>query len=217
MSASRRRIRRVQITAERIVDRAGSEIREAREGAGIGLRDAAASVGLGYRTLARIERGEAPAVTVRQLCLAAESVGLELGARLYPGGDPVRDAAQIRLLGRLRACLPSGVPWRTEVPIPLPGDRRAIDAVAVLAEATVGFEAETRLADLQAVTRRVLLKKRDAGLDRLVLVVNDTRANRRALALHRDDLRASFPLDARPALRSLRLGAPPDEDAIVVL
>ncbi|MGI8928550.1 MAG: hypothetical protein ACR2H0_03655 [Candidatus Limnocylindrales bacterium] len=40
---------------------------------------------------------------------------------------------------------------------------------------------EQRLYDVQAQTRRILLKWRDSGVERLLLVLADTRVNRRVL------------------------------------
>jgi hypothetical protein len=95
------------------------------------------------------------------------------------------------------------------VPIPIHGDRRAWDAIAV--------EAETRLRDIQALERRIALKQRDGGVDVVILLVNDTAANRRVLAAHREALRARFPLDGRAILAALRAGRAPQDSGIVVL
>ena len=75
--------------------------------------------------LGRIERGELSDLTLEQVCCAGLAVGLRLGARLYPDGDPVRDDAQLRLLERFRSLCPPGAAWATEVPLPIAGDRRA--------------------------------------------------------------------------------------------
>lgn len=195
----------------------GNDIRVARRTAGLSLRAAAAAVGLSYRVFARIERSELPNVTVLQLALACAAVGLEFSGRAYPDGDPVRDAAQLRLLERMRSNLPPGTRWQTEVAVPIPGDRRAIDAVAVLKGARVGVEAETKVADLQAIERRAQLKKRDGNLDVLVLLVANTRSNRQILREHAPSLRTAFPLDTRTVLAALRRGEPPRADGIVVL
>jgi len=73
------------------------------------------------------------------------------------------------------------------------------------------------LSDLQALDRRIALKRRDGGLVTVVLLVADTRGNRRHLAEHREVLRPSFPLDARAVLSAVRLGLPPSASGIVVL
>lgn len=195
----------------------GHEVRTARRNAGLSLRAAAASVGLDHSVFGRLERHELGNVTVRQLALACAAVGLRLSARTNPSGDPARDAGQLRLLQRFRARLPSTSPWATEVPMPMAGDLRALDAWTRLRGQTIGVEAETRPHDIQAVTRRALLKKRDAGLDRLILLIADTRGNRDLLAAHREDLRSMFPLDTREILRALARGEPPSADGIVIL
>jgi hypothetical protein len=169
-----------------------------------------------YGTLGRIERGELPNVSVAQLCLACGAVGLEFSGRAFPDGDPTRDAGHLRLLSRFRKLLPAAAPWRTEVPIPFPGDRRALDAWTKLEGQTIGIEAETRLDDIQALARRIGLKKRDASLDRLVLLVADTRGNRDVLNVHRETLRSAFPLDTRQILAAMRDGKAPRDDGIAI-
>jgi hypothetical protein len=165
----------------------------------------------------RIERGLFPNVTVLQLSLACAAVGLDLGAAAHASGDPVRDAGQLRLLARVRALLPPGIRWRDEVPLPVPGDRRGVDGVAWLDPKPTGIEAETHLADVQALERRALLKQRDARLEVLIIVAADTRHNRHVVDLHRDALRTGFPLDGRVVLRHLRLGRTPPANGLVLL
>ena len=172
---------------------------------------------MSHAQFGRIERGELHRATLDQLARAGAAVGLRLGVRLFPDGDPVRDAAQLRLIGRLRVELPEATRWRTEVPLAIPGDRRAWDAVASLSGGDVAFEAETRLLDVQALDRRISLKRRDGNIDRVVLVIADTVSNRRAIKLHRADLRASFPLESRAVLARLRAGQAPATSGIVVL
>jgi hypothetical protein len=167
--------------------------------------------------LSRIERGKLPRVTLEQVASACAAVGLKFVARAYPDADPVRDAGHARLLERLRAVLHKLAVWRTEVPLPIPGDLRAWDGQIRLAGAVIGIEAEMRLADVQALERRIALKQRDGGVDRVILLVADTRGNRRVLALHREALRARFPLDTRAVLAALREGDVPAANGIVVL
>ena len=127
----------------------------------------------------------------------------------------------MHLLGRLQALLSTAMPhsptWRTEVPIPIPGDQRAIDALLVLDGARVGFELETRLVDAQALARRATLKTRDAGLRSMILVVADTRANRTALAIAAPTLLPVFPLDPRQTMNALRVGEAPPHNGILVV
>jgi len=183
----------------------------------LSLRAAAASVGLDHATFARIERNSIENVSVRNLALACAAVGLVLSARAYPAADPARDAPQLRLLARFRARLPDSAPWQTEVPLPLPGDLPALDGCTRLRGRSIGVEAETRITDVQAVAQKVQLKKRDARLDVIILLISDTQANRAVLALHREALRAAFPLDTRAVMAALTAGDPPPGDGIVVL
>jgi transcriptional regulator with XRE-family HTH domain len=211
-----RPVDRADAEARRLVRVAGSEIRAARRAAGLGLRAAGAAAGISHSCFGRIERGQTPTVSIDRLCRAASAVGLQLSLRMYPGGDAVRDSAHARLLGALRNRLPPSAAWATEVPLPIPGDLRALDARVSLDRA-VGIEAETHLTDLQALQRRLALKKRDSHLERLVLLVADTKHNREVLATHREALRTAFPLDTRGMLVYLGRGMAPPADGIVIL
>jgi len=137
--------------------------------------------------------------------------------RAYPVGDGPRDQGQLNLLARLRAVLPDGVRTSTEVPIGPLDDLRAWDMVIRCIDGDVAVEAETRLRDMQALERRLALKQRDGGIDRLVLVMGDTAHNRAVLRAAREGLRAGFPLDTRMALAALRAGRRPRANAIIVV
>lgn len=217
MATWERRRDRALVRTDRALADIGDQIRIARRGAGLSLRAAAAAVGLDFSMLSRIERAELEHVTVRQLALAGVSVGLDVVPRAFLSGDPVRDHAHLRLLARLRARLPPHIGFETEVPMPIAGDLRALDARATLADGSIGFEAENNLFDLQAVGRKARLKQRDAGLDRIAIVVRDTERNRHVLRRHREDLRPSFPLDTRAMLQALSRGILPSNDGIIVL
>ena len=179
--ASRERPRdRALETATRAATDVGAQVRRARRGSGISVRAAASAVGMDDSTFQRIERHLLPNVSIRQLALACAAVGLELSVRTFLSGDPVRDAGQLRLLARFRARLPAAAPWATEVPLPIPGDLRALDGWTQIQSSTIGVEAETRLSDIQAIERKALLKKRDANLERLILLVADTERTARS-------------------------------------
>jgi transcriptional regulator with XRE-family HTH domain len=203
--------------ADRISRASGAEIRMTRRGAGVSVRVAAATAGMSESTFRRIERGQLAHVSVVQLATACAAVGLKFSARPYPDADPIRDAGQTRLLERLKRHVPTHAPWRTEVPMQIPGDLRAWDAVFTLAGATVAVEAEVRLTDLQALDRKIALKRRDGGIQIVILVIGDTAGNRGLLAHHREAMRANFPLDTRAILAALRAGLPPAASGIVVL
>jgi hypothetical protein len=217
MATLQRRLDRGRDQAERISRQAGAEIRLSRRGAGVSIRSAAGSVGMSESMFGRIERARLPRITVAQLAIASAAVGLRFAGRVYPDGDPVRDEAHTRLLQRFRDELPGRTPWRFEVPLPIAGDRRAWDAQCVLDRVTVAIEAEMKLYDLQALDRRIGLKRRDGGLATVVLLVAETHANRRHLAEHREVLRPSFPLDSRAVLAAVRNGRAPAASGIVLL
>lgn len=80
----------------------------------------------------------------------------------------------------------------------------------------IAVEAEMRLSDVQALDRRIALKRRDGHLALVILLVADTVGNRRALTAHRKSLRASFPLDTRAVMAAIRGGRAPTASGIVV-
>jgi transcriptional regulator with XRE-family HTH domain len=203
--------------ARRIRYEMGREIREARLIGGTSLRVAAARATMSHAQLGRIERGEVAGLSVEQLSRGCAAVGLRLLVRAVPGSGRPLDRGQLALIGRLRAELPVGVRVRTEVPLPIGGDRRAWDLVMDLNPTSLPVEAEARLRDLQSLQRRYAIKLRDGGFDRLVLIVGDTTHNRRLLAEYRAELREAFPLDTRDVMASLRLGRTPAASGIVVI
>ncbi len=194
----------------------GTEVRNARLGRGLSQSHVAHACGLSQSTIQRVETGGAIGLSLLDLARVLSAVGLDLTARAYPGGSPIQDAGHAGLLARLRAELPPSTPWKYEVPFPSHGDPRAWDAVVRLDRTSVGIEAETRPRDLQELLRRLALKRRDGGVDRLVLLLQDGRHNR---ALVRDggvQLQAAFPIGSRSALEDLRAGRPPPDDALVL-
>ena len=70
--------------------------------------------------------------------------------------------------------------------------------------------------DLQALERRLALKRRDGDVDHVVLLVADTRRNRRALAGTPAGL-AGLPIRTRDILAPLRDGRDPGASGIVIL
>jgi transcriptional regulator with XRE-family HTH domain len=150
----------------------GQEHRLARVGAGLSLREVAAASTASHQQLLRFERGELERVSIAELGAWCAVVGLDLGLRAYPAGDPIRDRAQLQLLDRLRARLHPSLRLRTEVPLPIEGDLRAWDAEITgrhPASWRARVEAETRIADGQALERRLGLKVRDDPTGHLIL------------------------------------------------
>ena len=144
---------------------------------------------------------------------------MDLTMRAYPIADPLRDSGQRLLLNRLGRELQDGLAYRREVPFPDPHDLRAWDGLIEPADRSwcVRVEAETRISDGQALARKLARKMRDGGPGHLVLLVPDTRHNRAALRVIRDELRPLLPLDGRAILAALREGRDPGGSGIVVL
>lgn len=215
MSIRDGRLDRARRAARRALAAIGEDLREARIAAGLTQRQLGAAVGMSHSAISRIELGKAPNVSYETLALIAAAVGLDLPLRTFPSGDPIRDAAQAGLLAGLRALLPGTYRWRSEVPLEIPGDRRAWDGLLVGDGWDLPVEAETRLRDVQALIRRLNLKARDGHRDRILLVIADTRHNRRVVRLAADDLATMFPVPGRRALADLVAGRPPSAGAVL--
>ena len=200
--------------------RLGQEHRLARVGAGLSLRDVAAASTASHQQLLRFERGELDRVSIAQLGAWCAVVGLDLGLRAYPAGDPIRDRAQLELLDRLRTRLHRSLRWRTEVPLPIEGDLRAWDAEITGHHPMpwrARVEAETQIADGQALERRLALKDRDDPTGHLILLVSDTRTNRRALASIGVGLDHLVPARTREMLAALSAGTDPARGGLIIL
>jgi transcriptional regulator with XRE-family HTH domain len=196
------------------------QIDEARVDRGLSYASLGRAVGLSGQQVARICRGRVPTAPLTMLARLATLVGLELAARTFPGGQPLRDGGQQALLARFRARLGPAIGWQVEVPVvndPLGNrpDLRAWDAVLVGADWRAGIEAETNVRDAQALIRRLALKQRDGKMHGgVVLVLNDSRHHRGLMRA--EVFRDAFPGSARAALASLQRGEAPG-NAVVLL
>lgn len=200
--------------------RLGQEHRLARIGAGLSLREVAAASAASHQQLSRFEHGELERVSMVELGAWCAVVGLDLAIRAYPAGDPIRDRAQLLLIERLRARLHPSLRWRTEVPLPIGDDLRAWDAEIVGRHPTpwrARVEAETRIAAGQALERRLRLKHRDDPNGHVILLLSDTRANRRALASIGRGLDHLLPMRTREMMAALSAGKDPGRGGIVIL
>jgi transcriptional regulator with XRE-family HTH domain len=182
--------------AWRLAAEAGREVRSARRSAGVSQRAVAARSGVSRTQLGRLERGELRSPPFALICRAARVVGLAASLKLYPAGPGLR----------------------REAGLPMPGDRRAWDQRLTDGVRSASVECELHLQDVQDVQRRITLKVRDdPGVGVVILVVADTRHNRRVLAEHREALRAQFPLDGGAIIRALRAGRIPPASGVVLL
>lgn len=193
-----------------------ADSRRSRIGAGLSLRAVGDATGIDHSRIWRFERGQFGELDVEDIVALGAAVGLDVRLRAYPAGDPIRDAGQQRLLERLHVRLHPVLLWATEVVLPSQGDLRAWDAVIRGDKWRLAVEAETVLDDLQALERRLALKRRDGAVDHVLLLVADTRRNRRALASAPAAF-AELPLRTRAILRALAAGADPGASGIVIL
>jgi hypothetical protein len=106
------------------------------------------------------------------------------------------------------------------VPLPIDGDLRAWDAEISGGHAPrwrARVEAETRVADVQGMERRLALKMRDDPDGHVILLLADTRGNRAVARSLLDGLRAMLPLGPRTVLQALREGGDPGGSGIVIM
>jgi transcriptional regulator with XRE-family HTH domain len=195
----------------------GRELRLARHAAGVTMAQVAVRLGWSRSKISRIERGRSRRVTVEDVALLAAVVGLRPSVRLFPSGRLIRDIGQVQLLAALTHRMHPGWRHRHEVPMPRAGDLRAADQVSTIPGCTLMIEAYRRLIDYQAQVRSAREKQRDLGADRLLLLIEDTDTNRRALHAIETELRRSFPLPPRAMIAKLAAGEDPGADGLLVM
>jgi transcriptional regulator with XRE-family HTH domain len=217
MATRERALDRGRDQGRRRIAELGREIRRARQAHGLSLTDVGRASQLSSAAVSRIERGIVPGVPLIRLAELLAVVGMELSARAFPAGGPLRDAAHARLLARFRACVASTLRWLAEVPVSNLGDSRAWDATIRGIDFVIGVEAETRVRDLQALDRRIALKRRDGHVDAVVLLLANTRSNRAVVREFSGVLQVNFPLASAPLLAALRSGRNPGASGIVLL
>jgi transcriptional regulator with XRE-family HTH domain len=193
------------------------EWRAQRVAIGLTQQDTAIAASTSRSRYSRIE-----AASVRLSILEASRIssvlGLDLVLRVYPGPDPIRDAAQQERLTRLIRHVAPPLRYGSEValpPTPHYRELRAWDGMIYGHGRRTAVEVEMRIRDGQAVERRLSLKRRDDPPDAFLLVVADTEWNRRLLAsggLFRDLRR----LRRSRVLRTLGRGEHPDTGIILL-
>lgn len=195
-----------------------NELLEARLAASVSQDQLAALLGWSQTRLSRFERAvTVDRVSIVEACMVGEVLGLELGAGLHPNGDPLRDRGHQAVIGRLRAQLPTTVPALAEALLPNPGDRRAWDLLVRLPGQLIGVEAETRIRDVQRLVRHIRARERDGGVDEIIVLLADTRANRRLVDELREALGPRYTTSPRAILGALSAGWPVPGSGVVLL
>jgi len=216
MGSRHGRVERARERSRRQLGDVVRDLRTARVQHGLTLAAVGRPAGLSSSQVSRIERGLVRSLDLEHLTILCTSVGLDLSVRVFPAGDPLRDAAHLELLDRFRAGLHASIRWRTEVPLPSDGDLRAWDAQLTVDRRRIGVEVETRPRDVQALERRLALKMRDGGIDTVILVLADTRANRQLVRAHASSLTGAFTIPGQLALQRLAAGAHPGGSSLVL-
>ena len=149
MATRERAVDRGNSAGVKDIRRIGDEIRQTRRSRGLSLRAVAAEADISSSSLSRIERAKVESVSLVTLARLCAIVGLDLSARVYSGGAPLRDARHSRVLEKLHGKVYVSLGWGTEVPLPNPGDQRAWDALIRGDGWRYGVEAELNPTDGQ--------------------------------------------------------------------
>lgn len=198
----------------------GGSIRTARGTAGFSVATASARAGIADSTWRRIERG-APGASLTTVCAMTDAVGLDFVAQVFPGSGPrLRDTGQLEL-ARVLAGMASPA-WTVTLEVPAGDHGEAIDLVLWRPDEIVAVEIERLMLDAQAQIRRLILKRdwlaaRHRRPVRLVVVVEDTRRNRAAMAPHLSLLRTTFPAGSREVYAAVRSRHPLGRDGLAWL
>jgi transcriptional regulator with XRE-family HTH domain len=219
MATGEHNLSRGRRRARRILADLASELRHARIEAGISQAEVGRRLGWSADKVWTFEHERSPSLSIRDACEMGALLGFDVAVRAYPNGARLRDAGQagrlLRLLGNV------GAPLRhaTDVPLPRRDDGtelRAWDAVISGSGERTSIELESRLMDLQATMRRHNLKRRDDPVDHFLLVIADTKHNRRVVAEFADLLAELPRLRTANVLAALRAGRHPPTGFILL-
>jgi transcriptional regulator with XRE-family HTH domain len=188
-------------------------------GAGISQTELGRRLGMSGDKIWQLENDRLPSLSIVEACEIAAVVGLDLSVRSYPNGAKLRDAVQMQRLLRVLAEVGRPLTWRLEVCLPRLPDRtelRAWDALIEGAGQRTGVELESRLTDIQATFRQHNGKRRDDPVDNFLLLVADTRSNRRVLEEFPELLVGLPRLRTANVVSDLRSGKHPGTGVILV-
>jgi DNA-binding XRE family transcriptional regulator len=219
MAANDRLLYRARQRARRIRADLATDFRHVRVESAISQQELGRRLGVSADKIWKFEHERLPSLSIKDACEIGALLGLDVTVRAYPNGVRLRDAGQAPRLQKLLANVGPPLSYRTDVPLPRREDGpelRAWDAVVFGSDERTAIELESRLTDVQATTRRHNLKRRDDPGDNFLLVVADTKHNRRVLAEFAD-LLADLPrLRTANVLAALRAGRHPGTGHILL-
>lgn len=195
----------------------GAEVTLARTNLALTRNAAARLAGVSASTQERVERGD-PSVQFYTACRVASAVGLKVWGKAFPVRVPsLRDTGQLRIADILRRAAHES--YRTILELSLEGGRSA-DMAFFGPDEIIVAEIERLLADFQAQYRSAMAKRDELAAIhrrpvRLVLVVEDTQRNRRAVQQHGALIRSALPAGSREISRIIHTGQPLARDGIL--
>lgn len=189
----------------------------ARAGLCFSLRDVARRAGVSPASVRRVEQGD-PSVQLGTLCAVAEAVGIDVVVTGYPAsGISLHDAGQLTVARMI--CSMAHPSWQPQLEVPAGDHGEAIDLVLFGPGEIIAAEIDRRLLDFQETHRRNVRKRdhlaaRHRRPVRSVLVTEDTRRNRLAVAPHQELIRAVLPAGTRDVMSAVRSGRPLGRDGL---
>jgi hypothetical protein len=198
--------------------RVATELRTAQARLRLADRTLVRRAGVSRSTLERVKRAD-PSVQVDTLVAVFSAAGLDLVLSAYEGSSTsLRDAGQMEIADGIRRL--AGPAWRGVTEVSAGPYGRSADLVFYGPNEIIHVEIERGAADFQAQERsakrkREALAAADARPVRLVLAVEDTAANRTALAPHAALIRSQYPAGSREIMTALRTGRPLGRDGLL--
>jgi transcriptional regulator with XRE-family HTH domain len=210
--------RRPRARATYQVKRTMGELRTAQARLRISDRELARRAEVSRSTVERIKGGD-PSVQVETLAAVLGAAGLDLVLQAYEGSTlSLRDTGQLEIAEAIRQA--AGPAWHPVTEVAAGPYGRSADLVLYAAEEIIHIEIERGAADFQAQERSAKRKREALAAGesrpvRLVLVIEDTRANRAAMEPHAALVRSRYPAGSREILAALRSGRPLGRDGVL--
>src|SRR5690606_31071832 len=147
------------------------------------------------------------------------AAGLDLVLQAYEGSAvSLRDTGQMEIAEAIRRT--ASAAWRGVTEVAAGPYGRSADLVFYGPEEVIHMEIERGAADFQAQERSAKRKREALAAGesrpvRLVLVIEDARANRAAMEPHAALVRSQYPAGSREVLAALRSGRPLGRDGLL--